>query len=255
LSDLRRRIDSNSRRLEATEKPSYDDLDTIENINREINDLLGKAGNLGEQGQIDAAELLMKEADGLKEKKKSIERKSEAKAGNIISRGLVQSVCPVSGLIINDEETRLRDHHAGRNYNAWKKLHEMHAMLRDLMSKRSGRSSRGDSPSGRRGGGGDYDDRRGRNKRSSRRDRDRSRSRSRSRDRRRRRRSRSPSRSRSRDRYRDRKSSYRSSGRSKDIEDKEKYVGGGEGGGLNGNGKIEEGEKKEEEEEEEGEVQ
>jgi len=207
---------------------------------------------LGEKGEIDAAEVLMNEADGLKEKKKFIEKKTEAKAGNIIARGLVQSVCPVSGLIINDEETRLRDHHAGRNYNAWKKLHEMHAMLRDLMSKRSGRSRRGDSPSGRRGGGGDYDDRRGRDRRSSRRNRDRSRSRSRSRERRRRR-SRSPSRSRSRDRYRDKKSSYRSGGRRKDIEDKEKYAGGD--GGVTDGGKKEEGDKKEEaEEEEEGEL-
>ncbi|KAG7670497.1 hypothetical protein KSW81_003060 [Nannochloris sp. 'desiccata'] len=257
LSDLRRRIDSNTRRLEATQKPSYDDIDTIENINRQINDLLGKAGDLGEQGDIDAAEVVMKEADVLKEKKVFIGKKFEAKAGNNIARGLVQSVCPISGLIINDEETRLRDHHAGRNYNAWKKLHEMHAMLRDLMSKRSGggggRRSRGDSPSGRRGGGGsDYEDRRGRDRRKSRRDRDRSRSRSRSRDTRRRRsrsRSKSRSRSRSRDRYRDRKSSYRSGGRSKDVEDKEKYTAAatGGGGGLSTSGKKDQGEKKEEE--------
>lgn len=36
-------------------------------------------------------------------------------------------VCQVSGLIINDEESRLRDHYGGRNYNSWKKLHEVRA--------------------------------------------------------------------------------------------------------------------------------
>lgn len=255
-SDLRRRIDSNTRRLEATQKPTYDDLDTIENINRDINNLLEKAGELGENGDIDAAEALMKEAEGLKEKKNHIEKKFEAKAGSNVARGLVQSVCPVSGLIINDEETRLRDHHAGRNYNAWKKSHEMYDMLRDLMSKRSsgGRRSRGESP--RRGG---------RDSRRSRRERERSRSRSRSRDRRRRR-SRTRSRSRSRDRYRDRKSHRSGSGRGrsreKDREDEYKEKsGGGISGAISGGGggKEEEGENKEEGEEgnrspEEGEV-
>ena len=218
LNDLHKRISANSQRLHSSEKPAYlaEDQLALEALNKQIDELLVKAAELGEQGDVDAAEAATKAADVVREKKTQIERAADARSGNNATRGLVQSVCPISGLIINDEESRLRDHHSGRNYNAWKKLHDTHEALKETLAKRAEDRRRG-SPSrdGGRDRGGVYDRSRDRD-----RDRDghrRRRSRSRDRDRdSRRRRSRSRSRSRSRDRYRDRRSERDRGGRERD---------------------------------------
>jgi hypothetical protein len=187
-NDLRKRIEANTVRLAATQKPAFlaEDKTAMESIDKEIAALLAKAAELGEQGEVDAAEAATMEADGLRIRKKELERQADARSGNA-SRGLVQSVCPVSGLIINDEESRLRDHHTGRNYNAWKKLHAMYTALDEKLSKRRG--------GGGGGGGGRGDYRRHRDRDG---DRGRPRRRSRSYERRHRSRSRSASRGRSR---------------------------------------------------------
>jgi hypothetical protein len=41
---------------------------------------------------------------------------AQARAGNSVTSKLKQQVCPLSGLIINDEDSRIRDHLTGRNY-------------------------------------------------------------------------------------------------------------------------------------------
>lgn len=219
LNDLHRRITANTQRLQASQKPAYlaEDQASLDALNKQIDELLAKALELGEQGDVDAAEAVTKAADVVREKKAQLERAADARSGNNATRGLVQSVCPISGLIINDEESRLRDHHSGRNYNSWKKLHDVHDALKETLAKRaegkrySGSSSRGD-----------YDDR-GRGGYDRPRDRDREREgyrrhKSRSRDRdSRRHRSRSRSRSRSRDRYRDRRSDRERGGRERDY--------------------------------------
>lgn len=189
LADLRRKIDSNTERLKAISKPAFlaEDQSALDAMSKEIDALLVKAEALGEEGEVDAALAATKEADLIKERRAQLERLADSRSGNNAMRGLVQSVCPVSGLIINDEESRLRDHHAGRNYNSWKKLHEVHAELRETLKKRS-EMRRDRAPSPRKDDRGRYDREGGRRWRSRSRDRGRRRSRSRSR---------------SRDRYRD----------------------------------------------------
>lgn len=216
LNDLHRRINANTQRLQASQKPAYlaEDQASLEAMDKQIEKLLEKAQELGEQGDVDAAEAATKAADVVREKKTQLERAADARSGNNATRGLVQSVCPISGLIINDEESRLRDHHSGRNYNSWKKLHDVHEALKETLAKRAEAKRHRGSPAW-----GDYDDRdRGRGGYERPRDRDRDRDsyrrrRSRSRDRDSRRRSRS----RSRDRYRDRRSDRERGGRERDY--------------------------------------
>ena len=101
---------------------------------------------------MDAAQLATTQADELNERRLQLECAADSRSGNNATRGLVQSVCPVSGLIINDEESRLRDHHAGRNYNSWKKLHDTHEAMKATFARRAEmRRARGSSP--RRDGG------------------------------------------------------------------------------------------------------
>ena len=43
--------------------------------------------------------------------------KADASASRLAARPATpRQVCPISGLIINDEESRLQDHYSGRNY-------------------------------------------------------------------------------------------------------------------------------------------
>ena len=198
LADLRKRMEANKRRLESISKPAFlaEDQAALDALSKEIDGLLERAAELGEQGEVDAALAVTNEADALKERRAQIERQADSRSGNNAMRGLVQSVCPVSGLIINDEDSRLRDHHAGRNYNSWKKLHEVHAALSEKLRERKNEASKSRRDDRDHRTGGSRYDWRGRDRRRSRR---RSRSGSRSR-----------SRSRSRERgYRGSKSRYR----------------------------------------------
>ena len=149
--DLKKRKDSNNSRLKATQKPVYlaEDKAALDELSKQIEELLAKAQALGEEGDVDSAEAATAEAEELKGRRATLEREADSRSGNNITKGLVQSVCPVSGLIINDEESRLRDHHAGRNYNAWKKVHEKHSELEEIFKKRreAARTERRHSPS------------------------------------------------------------------------------------------------------------
>lgn len=136
--DLRKRKEANMKRIGAVQKPVYmaDDQAAMDALTKQIEEVLAQAQVLGEEGDIDGAEAATIEADRLKESFEMLKRQAEARSGNNAIKGLVQSVCPVSGLIISDEEARQDDHHRGRNYNAWKKVHQKHAELTELLEKR-----------------------------------------------------------------------------------------------------------------------
>jgi RNA-binding protein Luc7-like 2 len=195
LVDLRRRIAGNEERLRGAARPMFlaDDQAALDALAAEASALLARAAALGEAGDVDAAQAAAAAAEGAKARAAALARAADGRAGNTATRGLVQSVCPVSGLIINDEEARLQDHLRGRNYNAWVGLHAAHARLTAALAARA------------RGGG---------EARPRERSRERRRSRSRSRGRRRRSRSRSRDRRRrSRSRSRDRRRRSRSRSR------------------------------------------
>lgn len=139
LSDLHKRIASNSARLSAPQKIVYlpEDQKMLDNMTKQIEEMLEKAEKFGEEGEVDAAEAVTMEAEALKGRKDAYAQQAEARSGGNITKNLIQAVCPVSGLIINEEESRMRDHKAGRNYMAWKKLHEVHAAIEEVLKKRS----------------------------------------------------------------------------------------------------------------------
>ncbi|KAI3431568.1 hypothetical protein D9Q98_004618 [Chlorella vulgaris] len=138
LGDLRKRIDGNSERLKAVDEPLVlpEDQQRLDNLTTQIKELLGRAATLGEQGEVDAAQAAAAEADQLRVQHTMLEQTAQARANARTGRNLHQKVCQVSGLIINDEESRLQDHYSGRNYNSWKKLHEVHAKLVEAQRKR-----------------------------------------------------------------------------------------------------------------------
>jgi hypothetical protein len=140
LVDLRRRIDVNTERLAVTQRPLYlsEDQAALDAMSRQVDELLARAAKLGEEGEVDAAQAATAEADAVRERRAAVERAADGRSGNNATRNLVQSVCPVSGLIINDEESRLRDHHTGRNFNSWRKMHEVQAALLEAARRREG---------------------------------------------------------------------------------------------------------------------
>lgn len=230
LSDLRKRIDSNTERLKGLDTPLVmaEDQQRLDNLTTQINDLLGRAATLGEEGDVDGAQAAAADAERLKVQRGMLEQQAQARANAKTGRNLHQKVCQVSGLIINDEESRLQDHYSGRNYNSWKKLHEVHAQLVEAQRRRrSSVAGGGASSGGREYRSSSYRDDRDRERdtkryddRDRRRydDRDRRRYDDRDRKERRRSRSRSRDRERRRERSRDRGRDYRRRSRSREQE-------------------------------------
>ncbi len=55
---------------------------------------------------------------GLQVQRSVFEQQAQSRAGNNAAKNLQQAVCPVSGLIINKEESRIKDHESGRNFKS-----------------------------------------------------------------------------------------------------------------------------------------
>lgn len=140
LVDLRKRIDANTVRLAADDDAPLptEDVQRLDNMAQQMNDMLARAATLGEQGDVDGAQAAATEAERLKAARAEYERQAQARANARVGKNLNQQVCKISGLIINNEESRLTDHYAGRNYNSWKKLHEVHAQLLEKQRQRRG---------------------------------------------------------------------------------------------------------------------
>lgn len=66
-----------------------------------------------------------------------LEQQAGSRAGSNALKGLQQTVCPISGLIINKEESRIQDHLEGRNYKCAAGRGTCSA--RSMCSRRSGR--------------------------------------------------------------------------------------------------------------------
>lgn len=137
-AELEKRKEANLARIKGLQKKIYSQQEqsSLDAMAKQIEELLLEAQNQGEQGDVDAAESLVEQAEGVRHQRNTLKNSLDNQAGGNVTKGLVQTICPVSGLILNDEEARLRDHHSGRNYNAWKKVHEKHEELVELFSRR-----------------------------------------------------------------------------------------------------------------------
>lgn len=150
LIDLRKRIESNTERLKVDDTPLIliEDQQRLDNMSKQINDMLARAATLGEQGEVDAAQAALADAERLKAQRTVFEQQAQARAYSKAGKNLHQQVCKISGLIINNEESRLQDHHAGRNFNSWKKLHEVHLQLLENQKRRRSSSAGGGASRG-----------------------------------------------------------------------------------------------------------
>eukprot|EP00887_Chlorella_sp_A99_P002482 scaffold10.g2482.t1 len=136
LSDLRKRISANEERLQADGKVviSGEDQKHLDAMAAQISEALKASEQLGEQGDVDGCQAALNQAEALKRQRAMFEQ--EALIRGRKDSGSSSRVCQVSGLIINDEESRLKDHHGGRNFNSWRKLHEVHAKLLEARERR-----------------------------------------------------------------------------------------------------------------------
>ena len=80
----------------------------------------------GESGDVDEAERLVDQAEGLREQREKVKKLADARIGANSAVGVEQRVCQVSGLIVKGEE---EGHKNGRNFQAWERLHDAWARL------------------------------------------------------------------------------------------------------------------------------
>ena len=74
------------------------------------------AERLGEEGDVDTAQAAVAHADRLRADRAAFENVAAQRGGANATKGLQQDVCQVSGLIIQREESRMAEHHSGRNF-------------------------------------------------------------------------------------------------------------------------------------------
>jgi RNA-binding protein Luc7-like 2 len=141
--DLEKQIEVNKAQIERSaalreklEKEAYtpEEQRSLDAMARDIESMLVQAQILGEQGDVDAAEGLVERAEGLREQRHAIKKAVEGRIGANSIAGVVQTVCPVSGLIVKGDGEG--DHKSGRNYTAWKRLHETYSNLDSLFQRR-----------------------------------------------------------------------------------------------------------------------
>eukprot|EP00884_Botryococcus_braunii_P001837 jgi/Botrbrau1/11654/Bobra.168_2s0011.1 len=148
MVDLKAKIKRNEERLSAVEKPILlpDDAARVAAIQEQIQEALVRSELLAEQGDIDGSAVAASQAETLKTQKDKIEEEGLKKSSGGTARYGQQEVCPLSGVIVNREESRMRDHKAGRNYRAWCLTHEKYKELEELFKKREEERSKRPPP-------------------------------------------------------------------------------------------------------------
>jgi hypothetical protein len=79
----------------------------------------------------------VEQAEGLREQRNAVKKAADGRIGANSIVGVVQTVCPISGLIVNVDGEG--DHTSGRNYTAWKRLHETWERLEGVFAARRAR--------------------------------------------------------------------------------------------------------------------
>jgi len=177
LEQLTREMDRKIQRAkdraekESAPRPLSDkDKEALEELDRKAKEALEKAEQLGEEGDVDGAQVFSLQAEAFAKQK-------EKELRHLTQPDRTMTVCDVCGVFINstDNEARRRDHLAGKQYLGWKAIREKLADLQTLLAG---------VPPPRARGGRDDDDRRRSSPGRDRDGRDRHRSRSRDHDRR-----------------------------------------------------------------------
>mmetsp|Transcript_40314 Transcript_40314/g.95794 ORF Transcript_40314/g.95794 Transcript_40314/m.95794 type:complete len:322 (+) Transcript_40314:134-1099(+) len=115
--------ESAPRPLSEADKKALDDLDA------KMKEALEKAEKLGEEGDVDGAQVFSQQAESLAKQK-------ETQYRQLTQPERTMSVCEVCGVFINstDNEARRRDHLAGKQYLGWKAIREKLAELQKKLA-------------------------------------------------------------------------------------------------------------------------
>eukprot|EP00462_Mataza_sp_D1_P013216 CAMPEP_0175161822 /NCGR_PEP_ID=MMETSP0087-20121206/24817_1 /TAXON_ID=136419 /ORGANISM="Unknown Unknown, Strain D1" /LENGTH=395 /DNA_ID=CAMNT_0016450277 /DNA_START=34 /DNA_END=1221 /DNA_ORIENTATION=+ len=128
-------IEKNKARVAKEVQLSPEDMEKLAKVKKQITELTSKMEELGDMGQVDDAQALIIEIDGLMKEKQTIEMGLD-KPGMLKSTETKQKtmyVCEVSGnfMCSTDNGTRLKNHYEGKLYKGWKacrdKLKELEA--------------------------------------------------------------------------------------------------------------------------------
>mmetsp|Transcript_9482 Transcript_9482/g.28518 ORF Transcript_9482/g.28518 Transcript_9482/m.28518 type:complete len:334 (-) Transcript_9482:254-1255(-) len=204
MDDLRRKIQRNESRLKQQAVPSLPsaEQDKLDVMSKRIADLVAESEKLGEEGDVDGSQAAAQQAETLKAQKARNEAEAATRGGSGGRGATTQYVCQISAVIVDNSETRIKDHLSGRNYKSWVRAHEALKGLKETLDARGSKPRAPDA----RGSSRPADHPRDRSK-----DRDPSRDRDRDRDR-----DRGSGRDRERDRDRDRERDRAYSSRDRD---------------------------------------
>ncbi|KAK9916020.1 hypothetical protein WJX75_007379 [Coccomyxa subellipsoidea] len=138
MLELKAKIRRNEERLASEVAPpiSLEDQKQLDDMAAELQEMLTRSEVLGEEGDVDGSQAAATQAEAIKARRALFEEEAAVRAGGGSSRYGQQEVCPLSGVIINREESRLRDHKNGKNYRTWCKTHEKYHELMEIFKRR-----------------------------------------------------------------------------------------------------------------------
>ncbi|CAF0811110.1 unnamed protein product [Brachionus calyciflorus] len=141
LNEVERKIRRGNERLKLTQNDSSSDKKNPLDIKREkvaelkekINALIKEAESLGEEGRIDEAQEALERCEVVKAECKTHETQLELAIHNAETKQM--EVCNICGsfLIINDAQSRIEEHNAGKQHQGYAKLR---SALEDIRKKR-----------------------------------------------------------------------------------------------------------------------
>ncbi|CAK0773646.1 hypothetical protein CVIRNUC_004087 [Coccomyxa viridis] len=148
MLELKTKVRRNEERLTKENVPvtSIEDQKVLDQMGHEIQEMVQRSEVLGEQGDVDGAQAAATQAEAIKARRATFEEEALETAKANVNRYGEQEVCRYSGVIVNKEESRMRDHVSGRNYRAWLKTHEIYDKLKaELQTRDAGGSHRSGS--------------------------------------------------------------------------------------------------------------
>jgi len=126
-ADMRRKIDRNKQRLELTQ-PGGDVedadkekiIDKTRQLSEKISSLILQAEQLGEKGEVDEAQKVVKMMEELTEERDRLQQNLDAPSGELRS----MEVCDICGcfLVTNDAQHRLDEHFTGKQHIGFAKI-------------------------------------------------------------------------------------------------------------------------------------
>jgi len=132
IAQCDKQILAHKQRIEKAVELSEPDQARIEAIHSEVKEKTAKSEELGEKGEVSAAQAILKDIETLLTEKANIQLGHNNPASMGAQREKKLFVCEVSGnfLCSTDNEQRLRNHFSGKMYRGWKAVRERYEELK-----------------------------------------------------------------------------------------------------------------------------